>query len=44
MFMGVRGDVRLAERIRIDKVNIPISCVRLLVVRSRFRLGWCTGW
>ena len=37
MFMGVRGGVRLVERIRIDKANAFISCVRLLlVVRSSF--------
>jgi len=37
LFMGVRGGVRLVERIRIDKGNALISCVRLLlVVRSRF--------
>jgi hypothetical protein len=37
LFMGVRGDVRLVERIRIDKANTLISCVLLLlVVRSRF--------
>jgi hypothetical protein len=36
LFMGVRGSVRLVERIRIDKGNALISCVRLLVVRSRF--------
>jgi hypothetical protein len=34
--MGVRGGVRLVERIRIDKANALISCVQLLVVRSRF--------
>ena len=37
MFMWVRGGVRLAELIRIDKANARISRVRLLlVVRSRF--------
>ncbi len=40
MFMGVRGGVRLVERISIDKVNTPIYCVRLLlVVRGRFWAG-----
>jgi len=37
LFMGVRGGVRLVERIRIDKANALLTCVRLLlVVRSRF--------
>jgi hypothetical protein len=37
LFMGVRGGVRLVERIRIDKANAFISCVRLLLVdRSSF--------
>jgi hypothetical protein len=37
LFMGVRKGVPLVERIRIDKANALISCVRLLlVVRSWF--------
>ena len=37
MFMGVRGDAQLIERIGIDKADTLVSCVRvLLVVRGRF--------
>jgi hypothetical protein len=37
LFMEVRGGVQLVERIRMDKANALISCVRLLlVVCSRF--------
>jgi hypothetical protein len=37
LFMRVCGGVRLVERIPIDKANMPISCVRLLLVaRGRF--------
>ena len=33
----------MVEHIRIDKVNTLISCVwLLLVIRSKFRLGWCS--
>jgi hypothetical protein len=37
LFMEVRGGMRLVVRIRIDKANPLIFCVRLLlVVRSGF--------
>jgi hypothetical protein len=37
LFMGVRGDVRLLERIGIDKADTLVYCVRvLLIVRGRF--------
>jgi hypothetical protein len=37
LFMGIRGDVLLVDRIRIDKASALISCVwLLLVVHGRF--------